>query len=44
MSQTHVNSFQIRPVVEKIYPLEELKSAFQKLSEGGARGKLVVEF
>jgi NADPH:quinone reductase-like Zn-dependent oxidoreductase len=36
--------FQIRPIIEKVYPANDLKEAFEKLSHGSARGKLVLEF
>lgn len=35
--------FQIRPVVEKVFRFDELPSAFEKVVQGRARGKVVVE-
>ncbi|XP_034943991.1 reticulon-4-interacting protein 1, mitochondrial [Chelonus insularis] len=43
MLQTLVENKQLIPVVEKIYSLEELPQAYQRVVDGHLRGKLVIE-
>ncbi|XP_063773135.1 reticulon-4-interacting protein 1, mitochondrial isoform X2 [Pseudophryne corroboree] len=38
-----VDAGKIRPVIEKVYPFSDLPQAFQKVEEGHARGKSVIE-
>jgi len=34
---------QIQPVIEQVFPFSEVPKAFQKLEEGHARGKTVID-
>lgn len=36
--------FQIIPVVEKVFPFEEMPQAYEKVLNGHARGKTVVDY
>jgi NADPH:quinone reductase-like Zn-dependent oxidoreductase len=38
-----VESGAIRPIVGKVFPLEELGNAYQELAQGHARGKIVIQ-
>ena len=37
-----VESGQLRPVIDRTYPLEEVSAAIERMQAGRARGKLVV--
>lgn len=37
------SSGKIRPIIDKIYPLDEVKEALQYLGEGNAKGKVIIK-
>lgn len=38
------NFFQINPVIDKVYKFEEIPEAYEKVSQGHARGKTVIDY
>lgn len=42
-SRWNTLKFQIRPVVDKVYKMEEIRDAFERVQRGSVIGKLVIE-
>ena len=41
--QKQFSYFQLVPVIQEVFPFQELPKAYEKLSNGHARGKIVVD-